>query len=112
MSVKCICIDDKGMPSNYRQKHKWVKKDAQYHIIKILYIKQSKTLGFQLAEIDLSDNFPYTFFASKRFGIPEDQLELFLELMKKCKDDLESDEDISEFEELLKTTKKELVDHE
>src|SRR5690606_37960587 len=100
--VECICIDDSNMPSDFRNRHLWPKKNQKYHITEVYNIIQSKTLGCSVAEIGLSDNFPYTFFALKRFAIPQDQLEKLEALIKQCKDDLETD-DLSEFYELIET---------
>lgn len=109
MSVKCICINDKNMPLDFRKTSSWPKEKQQYHITEVYYIVQSKTLGCSLAEFDLSDNFPYTFFALSRFAIPQEEIAKLEALIKKCKEDLEED-DLSEFYEVLK--KEELVEHE
>ena len=100
--VDCICINAANMPADFRNKHLWPVKGQKYTITEVYNIVQSKTLGCSLAEIDLSNNFPYTFFALNRFAIPQDQIEKLEELIKKCKDDLE-DDDLSEFYEIIKT---------
>lgn len=97
--INCICINDKHRPANFKNPQKWVKEKKEYTIVNILWIVQSQTLGFQLEEIDLSDNFPYTFFDAKRFAIPADQLEEFEELVKKSKEIHETDE-VKEFAEV------------
>ena len=83
---KVICIDDKNKPPEIKQSL-WIKKDSEYTITHIYYHPQQKLQGCELAEIELTDDcFPYVSFSLARFAIPQDQLELFIALLKDCND--------------------------
>lgn len=107
--IKCVCIDDKNMPSDFRQKNLWIKESVEYHIERVLYITKSETLGVQLAEIDLYQNTPYTYFAIKRFAIND--LPGFLKLLEACKEesDVKFDIDIL-VEKLINSEELEIVE--
>jgi hypothetical protein len=81
---KVICIDDKNKPPEIKQSL-WIKKDSEYTITHIYYHPQQGISGCELAEIELTDDcFPYVSFSLARFAIPQDQLELFIALLKDC----------------------------
>ncbi len=83
---KVICIDDKNKPQEIKQSL-WIKKDNEYTITHIYYHPQQKLQGCELAEVELTDDcFPYVSFSLARFAIPQDQLELFIALLKDCTD--------------------------
>jgi hypothetical protein len=83
---KVICIDDKNKPHEIKQ-HLWIKKDNEYTITHIYYHPQQQIQGVELAEVELDDScFPYVSFSLARFAIPQDQLELFIALLKDCTD--------------------------
>jgi hypothetical protein len=83
---KVICIDDKNKPPEIKQ-HLWIKKDNEYTITHIYYHPQQQIQGVELAEVELDDScFPYVSFSLARFAIPQDQLELFIALLKDCTD--------------------------
>lgn len=66
--MKVICINDKDRP-NEIPTSKWIVKDKIYTVIKVWHIRQRPgTYGVELAEIDLSDCFPYLYFAANRFA--------------------------------------------
>lgn len=107
--VKCICINAKNMPADFKQKDLWVVENKEYHIERILYIPMSKTLGVELAEIDLIHNVPYTYFRCDRFAIYD--LNAFLNLLRACKEESDANFNIDEMmEKLLKVDELELVD--
>ena len=69
MNIPVICINDSNKPNDIPTS-KWITKGKEYTITKIDHMQQqSRILGCQLAEIDLSDCFPYCYFALSRFGI-------------------------------------------
>ena len=79
--MKVICINDKNRP-NEIPTSKWVKEKVEYNVIKADYMNmQNKILGYQLAEIDLSDCVPYLYFAASRFAIlqPDEETERVVE---------------------------------
>jgi hypothetical protein len=83
---KVICIDDKNKPQEIKRSL-WIKKDNEYTITHIYYHAQQGISGCELAEIELTDDcFPYVSFSLARFAIPQDQLELFIALLKECTD--------------------------
>jgi hypothetical protein len=103
--VKCICIDDKNRPADFPKPDKWVKEEAQYHIVNIKFVTESQCLGFQLAEIDMEDCFPYLFFMSHRFMFDEADLPALLEMMKQCKEKADSSIDLIDFSKYLDKVK-------
>jgi hypothetical protein len=83
---KVICIDDTSRP-NEIPTSKWIKKDETYTVIKAEHMNvQNRLVGFELAEIDINDCFPYTRFSSNRFRpVSEDDIkaeEAVKELLK------------------------------
>ena len=83
---KVICIDDKNCPKEIKP-NKWIKKDSEYTITHIYYHEKQGISGCELAEIQLDKSCnPYESFALKRFAIPQDQLEIFIALLKDCTD--------------------------
>ena len=99
--IPVICINDSNIPKDFKDKTKWVKKDKEYHIIRVLFISNSNTLGVELNEIDLSNCNPYLYFKIDRFAIPLDKMENFINLVKACKEELELDVDINKLLEEL-----------
>lgn len=66
--MKVICINDKDRP-NEIPTSKWIVKDKIYTVVKVWHIRQRPgTYGVELAEIDLSDCFPYLYFSANRFA--------------------------------------------
>jgi len=73
--MKVICIDATNKPNDIPMS-KWVVKDNEYTVIKADRMSlQGGLLGFQLAEIDLTDCYPYRYFAASRFKEKEPLLE-------------------------------------
>lgn len=78
--MEVICVFDKGRPENIPIS-KWVKKGDKYTIINVeRMLMQDGVYGVKLAEIDLSDYFPYTRFASTRFKVVNPTEDLVEEL--------------------------------
>lgn len=66
--MKVICINDRDRP-NEIPISKWIVKDKIYSVVKIWHIRQKPgTYGLELAEIDLSNCFPYLYFSANRFA--------------------------------------------
>ena len=98
MSVKALCIDDRGRTEVIKQS-KWVKKGKEYEIIYTTYCFPQQEIGCHLAEIELTENeYPYQFFMLKRFAFTEENLLKLIELLKDC-----TEMDFS-VDELLKET--------
>jgi len=82
MEKNCICINDKNYP-NEIPVYKRPKLNEPYTIIKIdKLLMHGGIMGVQLAEIDLSDCEPFSYFAASRFAplapkeeIKEEELE-------------------------------------
>jgi hypothetical protein len=67
MNFKVVCIDASNRPNDIPN-ILWIEKDEVYTVIKAEYMNiQNKILGFELAEKDLSDCFPYSCFVATRF---------------------------------------------
>ena len=87
--IKCICVNDKNIPQDFKDKSKWVKKDSGYTIVRVLFISKSNTLGIELNEIDLSNCDTYLYFRANRFAIAEEDRGKLEELILACKDEQE-----------------------
>lgn len=69
-----ICIDDKNRP-NEVPLTLWVKEGEEYHITKVIKMKQQGGIeGVKLHEINIDGCFPYTYFRLSRFAINLDKL--------------------------------------
>ena len=102
--IPCICINDKGMPSDFPNKNKWIKEGITYKIIRVLFITQSNTLGVELNEIDLQEDcYPYLYFRLDRFAIPMEYLADFENLVRACKEEQEVNVDINSLMEKVLT---------
>jgi hypothetical protein len=76
MSVKVICIDDSARP-NEVPISRWIKKEAVYHLTKLVRMNQQGGIaGVKLAEVNNDDLYPYTYFRASRFALPADWQEL------------------------------------
>lgn len=80
MNFEVICINDNGFVNEIPFSKRPIKGN-KYTVIRLDYInQQNRILGVQLAEIDLSDCFPYTYFRADRFApcttIDEEELEI------------------------------------
>ncbi len=57
--------------------NKWLEQDKEYTVIKVVkHIFQGGIMGYELAEIDLSNCAPYLYFAASRFSIPVPEKEI------------------------------------
>ena len=87
--MKVICVDSSNKPNDIPIS-KWIVKDQEYTVIKAAKLPiQGGILGFQLAEIDLTDCVPYLYFAASRFREKEP-------LKEKVKDKETSEELVEE----------------
>ena len=86
-----VCIDDSHKPNDIPSS-KWVKKGITYTVIEVSkMLIQGGLLGFKLEEINLTDCFPYQYFAARRFAVlvspgqtwVEEELSRLLEEAKK-----------------------------
>ena len=93
--IPCICINDKGLPSDFPNKSKWIKEGKTYKIVRVLFVNRSNTMGVELNEIDLQEDcYPYLYFKLDRFAIPFESLADFENLLRACKEEQEADVDI------------------
>ena len=66
-SFKVICINANNRP-NEIPTSLWIERGAKYTVVNAEVMNlQNRLLGFQLSERDLTECFPYTFFAANRF---------------------------------------------
>lgn len=73
--MKVICINDKEKP-NEIPFSRWVKKNNEYTIIKVMKMKmQGGVAGVKLEEINNDDLFPYSYFRLDRFAITDKEIE-------------------------------------
>lgn len=73
--MNVICINDSGRP-NEVPTSRWVKKEKEYTIRKIMIMKQQGGIGgVKLEEINNDDLFPWTYFRLDRFAITKEELE-------------------------------------
>lgn len=89
--VETICINSTNRPKEI-PKSKWLEENKKYNVIftctaflDAAFTK--KTLAFQLAEIELTDDhLPYEYFSSHRFAFTEENLLKLKALIKDCED--------------------------
>jgi hypothetical protein len=75
-AFKVICINDASRP-NVIPISKWVKTGETYTVIQVdRLLGDGGKYGFKLAEIDLNDYQPYSYYNANRFAIPMDISEL------------------------------------
>lgn len=80
--IPCICIDDKGRPSDFPLS-KWIKEQQEYHIIDVVTVLPQHELGVTLTEITLDATcYPYKFFLAKRFAFTEENYKKLIEMVK------------------------------
>ena len=97
--VECICLNDANKPAEIPQL-KWIKKGNTYNVLYTVVVLPQRQLGFQLHEIELTENeMPYEYFLAHRFGFTQENLLKLIELIKDC-----SDTDFS-MDELMQSTK-------
>lgn len=86
--IKVKCIDAKNRPSEFPI-NLWVTEGDIYHIVKLDKMHQmGGILGVQLAEIDTTNNWPYTHFAFYRFRPVDEDGELTDEELEDLLDDV------------------------
>lgn len=75
---KVICINAKNRPKQIPA-HLWVEKDEVYTVIGAARLPLAgNKIGLKLAELDISECFPYEWFMSERFRLPaEGELEAY-----------------------------------
>ena len=84
MKVRCICLNDSKRPKVIPV-NSWVVKDKEYHITHIFYHVSQGISGVELFEVPLDASCkPYESFALNRFGILQEELEKFMEMLKDC----------------------------
>jgi len=80
VNIKVVCVNDKGQPDEIPY-NKRIIKGKKYTIIEFRVInQQNRAMGVRLAEIDLTDCFPYVFFLASRFGVLTDKGEVMEEI--------------------------------
>lgn len=80
--IPCICIDDKGRPSDFPLS-KWIKEQQEYHVTSVITVLPQNELGVTLAEINLDATcYPYKFFLAKRFGFTKENFQKLIELVQ------------------------------
>ena len=105
MTVKCICIDDKGKPAVIPS-HLWIKEGETYHMTCIYWHPKQGVQGCDLLEIALDDSCaPYETYQLRRFAINKDDLNDFFELVK-----LSTELDDVDLEQLLEQSKLEVIE--
>lgn len=97
--LRCVCLNDKNMPPDFKQKELWVKENVEYRIERIVFVPHSMTIGVELAEIDLFNNAPYTYFKLSRFGIYD--IDAFIALLNACNEEQQANFDVNKYVEKL-----------
>lgn len=65
---KVTCVNDSNRPNDIPNT-KWINKGDEYTVVQVDYLNiQNRVLGFKLAEVDLTDCFPYQYFLASRFA--------------------------------------------
>ena len=65
-SFRVVCVNDKAKPNDFVGD--WIQRDEIYTVVDAKHLtRQRMTLGYKLAEVNISDHSPYQFFLSNRF---------------------------------------------
>jgi len=84
--VKAICIDDTNFPKEIPL-NKRLKLGQEYTILYTLTVLPSREIACDIAEIDLDESCePYYFYALRRFGFTQEELQKLMQLLKDCTD--------------------------
>jgi hypothetical protein len=76
--MEVVCINDKNRPNEVPM-NRWIKKDQEYTITAVCFMKIQGIYGCKLAEINNDDLFPYQYFALDRFAISVKEIEKAVE---------------------------------
>lgn len=77
--ISITCINDQNRP-NEIPTNRWLKKENQYTISKIMIMKQQNGIaGVKIHEINNDDLYPWTYFRLDRFGITKEDIERMIE---------------------------------
>lgn len=101
MKIKCLCIDDAQKPIQIPNS-KWVVKGKEYHVTHVYkQMQQPGVQGVELAEIDISNYFPYNCYRLSRFAFKKEDLPKLFEMIQNCSE--LNDIDITNLIESLET---------
>ena len=65
-NFRVVCINDKAKPSGFVGE--WIKKDEIYTVVDAKNLaRQRMTLGYKLAEVNISEHSEYQYFLANRF---------------------------------------------
>ena len=65
-NFRVVCVNDKCKPDGFIGQ--WIKQNETYTVVEAKHLtRQKMTLGYKLAEVNISDHSPYQFFLSNRF---------------------------------------------
>ena len=66
-TFRVVCINANARPADFPA-HLWVEKGEIYTVVNAKYLaKQHMAMGYQLSEIELTDDCKYKFFLANRF---------------------------------------------
>lgn len=84
--VKAICIDDTNFPKEIPL-NKRLKLGQEYTVLYTVTVLPSREIACDIAEIELDETCePYSFYALRRFGFTQEELQKLLKLIKDCTD--------------------------
>lgn len=87
-SFRVVCVNDKAKPNNFVGD--WIQRDEIYTVVDAKHLtRQRMTLGYKLAEVNISDHSPYQFFLSNRFRPLSDEDEMMERALEELMEEVE-----------------------
>ena len=87
-SFRVVCVNDKAKPSNFVGD--WIQRDEIYTVVDAKHLtRQRMTLGYKLAEVNISDHSPYQFFLSNRFRPLSEEDEIMERALEELMEEVE-----------------------
>lgn len=87
-SFRVVCVNDKAKPNNFVGD--WIQRDEIYTVVDAKHLtRQRMTLGYKLAEVNISDHSPYQFFLSNRFRPLSEEDEMMERALEELMEEVE-----------------------
>jgi hypothetical protein len=87
-SFRVVCVNDKAKPNDFVGD--WIQRDEIYTVVDAKHLtRQRMTLGYKLAEVNISDHSPYQFFLSNRFRPLSEEDEMMERALEELMEEVE-----------------------
>ena len=87
-NFRVVCVNDKAKPNDFVGD--WIQRDEIYTVVDAKHLtRQRMTLGYKLAEVNISDHSPYQFFLSNRFRPLSEEDEMMERALEELMEEVE-----------------------